>query len=64
MGFLLNASAPYDATSMLLQTLKAGHRTPEAVRVYLLGTEFNTATYGRMRFNDFGGIGSSPFVIR
>jgi ABC-type branched-subunit amino acid transport system substrate-binding protein len=61
---VLSASTAYDATTILLQALKANKRTPGEIREYLLDTEFNTTTFGKMRFNPFGGVQSSDFEIK
>ena len=61
---VLSASTAFDATSILLQALKANKRTPKAIREYLLSNEFDTVTFGKVRFNDFGGVKSSKFVIK
>lgn len=61
---VLSASTAYDATTILLQALKANKRTPAEIREYLLNTEFDTTTFGKVRFNSFGGVQSSDFVIK
>jgi branched-chain amino acid transport system substrate-binding protein len=61
---VLSASTAYDATTILLQALKANKRTPADVRDYLLSNEFNTTTFGKVRFNSFGGVQSSDFEIK
>ena len=61
---VLSASTSYDATSILIQALRAGNRTPETIRAYLLKNEFDSATFGKTKFNDFGGVQSSEFVIK
>lgn len=61
---VLSASTAYDATTILLQALKANKRTPADVRDYLLSHEFNTTTFGKVRFNSFGGVQSSDFEIK
>jgi ABC-type branched-subunit amino acid transport system substrate-binding protein len=48
---------------ILLQALSSNKQTPEAVRDYLLANEFSTVTFGPVRFNAWGGIQSSDFVI-
>jgi branched-chain amino acid transport system substrate-binding protein len=60
---VLSASTAYDATMILLQALSSNKQTPEAVRDYLLANEFSTVTFGPVRFNAWGGIQSSDFVI-
>jgi len=61
---VLSASTAYDATTILLQALKANKRTPAEIRDYVLSNEFNTTTFGKVRFNSFGGIQSSDFAIK
>lgn len=61
---VLSASTAYDATMILLQALSANKQTPEAIRDYLLVNEFTTVTFGPVRFNAWGGIQSSDFVIK
>jgi branched-chain amino acid transport system substrate-binding protein len=61
---VLSASTAYDATTIVLQALKANKRTPADVRDYLLSNEFNTTTFGKVRFNSFGGVQSSDFEIK
>lgn len=61
---VLSASAAYDATAIVLQALKANKRDPADVRDYLLSNEFNTTTFGKVRFNSFGGVQSSDFEIK
>ena len=61
---VLSASTAYDATTILLQALKANKRTPAEIREYLLNTEFSTTTFGKVRFNSFGGVQSSDFEIK
>lgn len=61
---VLSASTAYDAARILLQALTADQRTPEAIREFLLTGEFNTVTFGKVRFNALGGVQSSDFVIK
>jgi branched-chain amino acid transport system substrate-binding protein len=63
-ALVLSASTAYDATNILLQALKANKRTPAQVRDYVLGSEFNTATFGKVSFNSLGGVNSSEFEIK
>jgi branched-chain amino acid transport system substrate-binding protein len=60
----MSAATAYDATKILLQALKAGKRTPEEVREYLLSNEFKTAMFGAVRFNSAGGVRSGDFEIK
>ena len=61
---ILSASTAYDATTIVLQALKANKRTPAELRDYLLSNEFNTKTFGKVRFNSFGAVQSSDFEIK
>jgi branched-chain amino acid transport system substrate-binding protein len=61
---ILSASTAYDAATILLQGLKVHKRTADEIREYLLNNEFNTATFGSVRFNPAGGVRSSDFVIK
>jgi branched-chain amino acid transport system substrate-binding protein len=61
---VLSASTAYDATMILLQALSSNKQSPEALRDYLRANEFTTVTFGPVRFNDWGGIQSSDFVIK
>lgn len=61
---VLSASTAYDATTILLQALKANKRTPAEIREYLFNNEFNTTTFGNVRFNSYGGVQSSDFAIK
>jgi branched-chain amino acid transport system substrate-binding protein len=61
---VLSASTAYDATTILLQALKANKRTPAEIREYLLNNDFITVTFGKVRFNSFGGVDSSDFEIK
>ena len=61
---VLSASNAYDATTILLQAIKANKRTAAQIREYLLNNEFKTTTFGNVRFNSFGGVESSDFEIK
>ena len=61
---VLSASTSYDPTMILLQALTATKQTPEAICDYLLANEFTTVTFGPVRFNAWGGMQSSDFVLK
>jgi ABC-type branched-subunit amino acid transport system substrate-binding protein len=61
---VLSASTAYDATTLLLRALKANKRNPAEIRDHLLSNEFNTTTFGTVRFNSLGGVQSSYFEIK
>ncbi len=59
-------SAPnaYDATKMVLKAISAVGVDSEKIRDYLKNNEFETVTFGKVRFDDLGGIGGGDFVIK
>ena len=61
---VLSASTAYDATTILLRALRANKRSPAEIREYLLSNEFDTTTFGKVKFNSFGGVLSSDFEIK
>lgn len=61
---VLSASSSYDATAILLKALKSNKRTPTEIRKFLLNNEFDTVSFGKVRFDLFGGVNSSSFVIK
>lgn len=59
----LTHSNAYDAANMLFGAMERGHSTPDALRSYLLSTEFDTVTFGRVRFTKNGMIDSGKVRI-
>jgi len=61
---LFSASNAYDATKMILKAISVVGTDSEKIREYLKNNEFETVTFGTVRFDDFGGIGGGGFVIK
>ena len=53
---ILTASYAYDMVRMLLAALAQGRSTPEEIRVFLLQNEFETVSYGKVRYNATGAL--------
>jgi branched-chain amino acid transport system substrate-binding protein len=61
---ILTAANSYDAVKILVQALRQGHETPDAISTYLLKERFNTASFGSTHFNQWGGVESGKFIIK
>jgi branched-chain amino acid transport system substrate-binding protein len=60
---ILNAPFAYDAAKILLTLLKQGLRTPTEIRKGLVEQEFDTISYGKVRFNKEGKLDVGEFEI-
>jgi branched-chain amino acid transport system substrate-binding protein len=61
---LVTASNSYDATKMIIEALKHGNTDAASIKKYLMATEFDTDTYGKVRFDDIGGVNGGEFVVK
>ena len=62
---LFSASNSYDATKILLEAIeKTDTASAENLRMYIMTNEFETATFGTVRFDDIGGLVGGKFVIK
>ena len=59
----VSSSNAYDATSVILQSLKADKQTPEEIGEYLRTGEFETITFGRSKFTEKRNFASGDFEI-
>lgn len=61
---MMSASNAYDAVMMIAAALQEGSLTPEKLSKFLNEHEFNTATFGPMRFSVLGGIEKGEFLVK
>lgn len=58
------SSTAYDATNMLIAGMREGHFSSKEMREFLVGNEFETVTFGKIRLNQFNGISASEIGIK
>lgn len=61
---VFSASNSYDATLMVIETLKHGNDNPDRIKDYLLNNTFDTVTFGKIKFDEIGGIVGGQFIIK
>ncbi|MBI2124916.1 ABC transporter substrate-binding protein [Candidatus Pacearchaeota archaeon] len=61
---VFSASNSYDATRMAIQAMENGNFNSADIREYLVRNVFETATFGKISFDEIGGITSGEFVIK
>ncbi len=61
---VFSASNSYDATRMAIQAMENGNFNSADIREYLVRNVFETATFGKISFDEIGGISSGEFVIK
>ncbi len=59
-----SASNSYDATNMIIEAMRQGNMPTGSIRNYLLNTEFDTVTFGKVRFDGIGGVMGGTFVVK
>ena len=57
------AYTSYDATNMILQAINAGNTDGESIKSYLETHEFDTVTFGKVRFDTIHGVTGGKFQV-
>ncbi|MBI3336093.1 ABC transporter substrate-binding protein [Candidatus Peregrinibacteria bacterium] len=61
---VFSASNSYDATNMILEAFKLGKTTGPAIREFLAENMFETVTFGKLKFDEIGGVKGGAFIIK
>ncbi|MCB0317258.1 MAG: ABC transporter substrate-binding protein [Bdellovibrionales bacterium] len=60
---ILSTSNSYDAGRVLVEALKAGKRNPDEIANYFKSNQFDTVTFGKTTFDEFGAVTGGEFEI-
>ncbi|MBR9705148.1 ABC transporter substrate-binding protein [Candidatus Pacearchaeota archaeon] len=62
---VLSAPTSYDATNIILKAIsETGSTDASDLRDYINNNEFDSVTFGKIRFDDIGGVSGGEFVIK
>jgi ABC-type branched-subunit amino acid transport system substrate-binding protein len=60
----VTGSNAYDATTILLESILKSKQTGEPLLQIIKESEFNTVTFGKIKFDSIGGVQGGEFVIK
>lgn len=61
---VFSASTAYDSMNMLLEAIEAGNKDASSIQEYLRTHEFDTVTFGRVSFDELGGVRGGTFTVK